>query len=195
MPFEPEDGGALSLPSILSLSEMICTTYGQPVPHLIIMLPMKQSASRMTVASRRWDMAIAKTRGILASPRCRSRPYPLCAIILAGSGCSARMLSFFNSWSHVRSSNFLKTKCSANRDMRGRIPTLQILRSTTKLRPPVTNINGAMASRSTHEERTAAERREPGMHRVTLHKIEQVSETVRLLQLRLPPANKEMKAC
>ncbi|MCJ1450596.1 hypothetical protein MMC28_000929 [Mycoblastus sanguinarius] len=52
-----------------------------------------------------------------------------------------------------------------------------------------------MASRSTHEERTAAERREPGMHRVTLHKIEQVSETVRLLQLRLPPANKEMKAC
>lgn len=41
-----------------------------------------------------------------------------------------------------------------------------------------------MTSKTSHEERTAADRREPDMHTVILHKIEQVNRTIRLLQLR-----------
>lgn len=41
-----------------------------------------------------------------------------------------------------------------------------------------------MAARTTHEERTATERREAGIHVATLAKVEQVLPNIRLLRLR-----------
>ena len=49
-----------------------------------------------------------------------------------------------------------------------------------------------MTSKTSHEERTAADYREPGMHRVALDKIEQVNRDVRLLTLR--PLDEKPKA-
>lgn len=41
-----------------------------------------------------------------------------------------------------------------------------------------------MAARTTHEERTATERREAGIHAVTLAKAEQILPNIRLLRLK-----------
>ena len=41
----------------------------------------------------------------------------------------------------------------------------------------------AIASKTSHEERTAADRREPGMHTVVLSNIRQMNLNVRLLKL------------
>lgn len=56
-------------------------------------------------------------------------------------------------------------------------------------------VMGSMAS-LTHEERTAAELRQPGLHTVTLDKIDQVSHNIRLLRLTpsTPEAKKSIKA-
>jgi len=53
---------------------------------------------------------------------------------------------------------------------------------------------GSMAS-LTHEERTAAELRQPGLHTVVLDKIDQVNHNIRLLQLKpsTPEAKKSIK--
>ena len=45
-------------------------------------------------------------------------------------------------------------------------------------------IQTAMTSRATHEQRTATECRESGIHAVTLANIEQINHEIRLLQLR-----------
>lgn len=39
-------------------------------------------------------------------------------------------------------------------------------------------------SKLSHKERTAADRRQPDLHRVIIHKIDQVNAEVRLIQLR-----------
>ena len=49
-----------------------------------------------------------------------------------------------------------------------------------------------MTSKMSHEARTAADRREPGMHTVTLEKIEQINQDIRLLQLQ--PRGEKPKA-
>ena len=49
-----------------------------------------------------------------------------------------------------------------------------------------------MTSKTSHEERTAADCREPGMHTVVLEKIEQVNQHIRLLQLQ--PRGEKFKA-
>lgn len=60
------------------------------------------------------------------------------------------------------------------------LPSLRVL-----ARPPQQGITlrRAMTSKMSHEERTAADRREPGMQTVILDKIEQVNQNIRLLQL------------
>ena len=44
--------------------------------------------------------------------------------------------------------------------------------------------SAAMSTRTTHEQRTAAEHREAGIHAVTLAKVERINQRVRLLCLR-----------
>ena len=46
-----------------------------------------------------------------------------------------------------------------------------------------------------HEERTAAEPREHGMHKVILDRIEQVNTNIRLLQLRMHNGDERLQAC
>ncbi|KAF6240531.1 hypothetical protein HO173_001199 [Letharia columbiana] len=63
---------------------------------------------------------------------------------------------------------------------------LRALRSLSILaRLPLQDITPrrAMTSKTSHEERTAADRREPGLHTVVLDKIEQVNMNIRLLKL------------
>ena len=46
-----------------------------------------------------------------------------------------------------------------------------------------------------HEERTAAEPREHGMHRVILDRIEEVNTNIRLLKLRMHNWDEQLQAC
>ena len=46
-----------------------------------------------------------------------------------------------------------------------------------------------------HEERTAAEPREHGMHKVILDRIEEVNPNIRLLQLRMHEGDEQLQAC
>lgn len=60
-----------------------------------------------------------------------------------------------------------------------------LLKSTVARAPRQANVvRRAMASSTTHEERTAAQSRGPRVHAVTLDRIEQVNHNIRLLQLR-----------
>lgn len=67
--------------------------------------------------------------------------------------------------------------------MGSRLHTLRSLRILARL--PQQDITSRRAmTKMSHEERTAADRREPGMYAVVLDKIEQVNHNIRLLQLR-----------
>ncbi len=46
-----------------------------------------------------------------------------------------------------------------------------------------------------HEERTAAEPREHGMHKVILDKIEEINTNIRLLKLRMLNGDEQLQAC
>lgn len=46
-----------------------------------------------------------------------------------------------------------------------------------------------------HEERTATEPREHGMHKVILHRIEEVNTNIRLLKLRMHNGDEQLQAC
>ena len=46
-----------------------------------------------------------------------------------------------------------------------------------------------------HEERTAAEPREHGMHKVILDRIEEVNTNIRLLRLRMHSGDEQLQAC
>lgn len=46
-----------------------------------------------------------------------------------------------------------------------------------------------------HEERTAAEPREHGMHKVILDRIEEVNTNIRLLKLRTHDGDEQLQAC
>lgn len=63
--------------------------------------------------------------------------------------------------------------------------SLRTLQSLRALRLHQQNITSrrAMASKTSHEERTAADHREPGMHSVVLHRIVQANRDIRLLTL------------
>ena len=72
---------------------------------------------------------------------------------------------------------------------------LRALQSPGKLRRiPLQGITlrRAMTIKTSHEERTAADYREPGMHRVVVDKIEQNYRDIRLLKLR--PVDEKPKA-
>ena len=61
---------------------------------------------------------------------------------------------------------------------------LQSLRTLRRPSLQAITLRRAMTLKTSHEERTAADYREPGMHRVVLDKIEQNYRDVRLLRLR-----------
>ena len=65
---------------------------------------------------------------------------------------------------------------------------------TLRRRLPFQDITSrrAMVLKTSHEERTAADYREPGMHRVVLDKIEQNYKDIRLFRLR--PLDEKPKA-
>lgn len=46
-----------------------------------------------------------------------------------------------------------------------------------------------------HEERTAAEPREHGMHKVILDRIDEISTSIRLLKLRMHNGDEQLQAC
>ena len=46
-----------------------------------------------------------------------------------------------------------------------------------------------------HEERTAAEPREHGMHKVILDRIEEINTNIRLLKLRMHHGDEQLQAC
>ena len=64
------------------------------------------------------------------------------------------------------------------------VRTLQSLRPLTRLPQLGVTPGRAMTYKTSHEERTAADHREPDMHTVILNKIEHLSRYIRLLQLR-----------
>ena len=68
----------------------------------------------------------------------------------------------------------------------------QSLRMLRRLPLQSITLPRAMTSKTSHEERTAAEYREPGMHRVVLDRIDQNHSDVRLLRLR--PLDEKPKA-
>ena len=69
---------------------------------------------------------------------------------------------------------------------------LQSLRKLRRLPLQGITLRKAMTLKTSHEERTAADYREPGMHRAVLDKIEQNYTDVRLLRLR--PLDEKPKA-
>ena len=75
--------------------------------------------------------------------------------------------------------------------MGSRLYTLRCLRISARLPQQDITPRRAMTKMS-HEERTAADRREPGMYTVVLDKIEQFNHDIRLLQLR--PLDEKPKA-
>ena len=70
--------------------------------------------------------------------------------------------------------------------MGSRFHTLQSLKTLQRLhRQDITRtLRRTMTSKISHEERTAADRRGPGMHTVVLDKIEQINREIRYLTLR-----------
>ena len=46
-----------------------------------------------------------------------------------------------------------------------------------------------------HEERTAAEPREHGIHKVILDRIEEINTNIRLLKLRMHSVDEQLQAC
>lgn len=76
--------------------------------------------------------------------------------------------------------------------MDSRLCAIRHLRITARLLQQGITLRRAMTSKTSHEERTAADRREPAMHTVVLNDIEQVNQNIRLLQLR--PSGEKPKA-
>lgn len=68
--------------------------------------------------------------------------------------------------------------------MGSRLYVLRHLRLPARLLQQEVIPRRGMTSKTSHEERTAADHREHGMHTVVLNKIEQVNQSIRLLQLR-----------
>lgn len=70
--------------------------------------------------------------------------------------------------------------------MGGRLRALHSLKTSGRLRQQnlVPFPSRTMTSKTSHEERTAADIREPGMHTVVLDDIEQFNQDIRLLRLR-----------
>ena len=69
---------------------------------------------------------------------------------------------------------------------------LRALQSLRMLRRLPLHDSRAVTFKTSHEERTAADHREPGMHRVVLDKIEQNHRDIRLFKLR--PIDEKPKA-
>ena len=76
--------------------------------------------------------------------------------------------------------------------MGSRLRVLQSPRTLPRLYRQDITSRRSMTSMTSHEERTATEPREPGLHRVVLAKMFQVSVTMRLLVLR--PLSEKLKA-
>ena len=69
---------------------------------------------------------------------------------------------------------------------------LQSLRALQRLPLQGITLRRAMTLKTSHEQRTAADYREPGMHRVVIDKIEHTLRDIRLFRLR--PLDEKPKA-
>ena len=76
--------------------------------------------------------------------------------------------------------------------MASRLCGLRCLRLSATSPQQESTLRRAMTSKTSHEERTAADRRESVMHTVVLEKIEQINQNIRLLRLR--PRGEKPKA-
>ena len=76
--------------------------------------------------------------------------------------------------------------------MGNRLPTLQALRALGRPHQQNIALLRNMTSKTSHAERTAADRREPSMHTVVLDCAEHFNRTIRLIKLR--PVGEKPKA-